>query len=77
MYNIVNTLYKELFQVFFFLFIFFATKNGKTYIVAISLQVSLLECGGVGLFVVVLFFYCNLMSLDYWSDTTLKNKQTY
>lgn len=49
MYNIVNTLYKELFQVFFF---FFATKNGKTYIVAISLQVSLLECGGVGLFVV-------------------------
>lgn len=59
MYNIVNTLYKELFQVFFFLFIFFATKNGKTYIVAISLQVSLLECGGVGLFVVVLFFYCN------------------
>lgn len=53
MYNIVNTLYKELFQVFFF---FFATKNGKTYIVAISLQVSLLECGGVGLFVVVLFF---------------------
>lgn len=53
MYNIVNTLYKELFQVFFF---FFATKNGKTYIVEISLQVSLLECGGVGLFVVVLFF---------------------
>lgn len=54
MYNIVNTLYKELFQVFFF---FFATKNGKTYIVEISLQVSLLECGGVGLFVVVLFCF--------------------
>lgn len=37
-------------------FFFFATKNGKTYIVEISLQVILLECGGVGLFVVVLFF---------------------
>lgn len=51
MYNIVNTLYRELFQVFFF----FAAKNGKTNIVEISLQVSLLEFGGVGLFVVVVF----------------------